>query len=340
MVTPLALPDFLAAAENTPVVDVRTPAEFEQGHIKGAYNIPIFSNEERVSVGTAYKKQGRQAAILLGFGLTGPKWANFLLEAERIAPGKRILVHCWRGGMRSEAMAWAFNLYGFTVSTLKNGYKAYRRACIDSFAKTYPFIVLGGNTGCAKTRTLQEIKKLGEQVIDLEDLAQHQGSSFGSMGKMKQPSQEQFENLLAMELFKMNTKKRIWIEDESITIGKRAIPQNIFRQICNAPVVRMDIPAEERICFLHKNYGCLDKSFLKESVQRIGKRLGTLSAKLTLQAIDEDRMEDFIRNVLVYYDKAYLNSQNRREAKMIHPISFDKIDPEKNAKQIIGFCNK
>src|ERR1700694_1622167 len=118
MIKELILPEFLAAAGNTPVVDVRTPAEFEQGHIAGAHNIPLFSNEERVRVGTLYKQQGRQVAILAGFECTGPKWAGFIREAERISPDKRILVHCWRGGMRSGAMAWAFDLYGFTVATL------------------------------------------------------------------------------------------------------------------------------------------------------------------------------------------------------------------------------
>src|SRR6476646_9398307 len=214
MVKQFSLPEFLEKAKTTIVVDVRTPLEFEQGHIPGAVNIPIFTNEERVIVGTSYKQQGRQAAILLGFELTGPKWADFIRRAEELAPDKKILVHCWRGGMRSGAMAWAFDLYGFDVGTLKGGYKAFRRAGIDAFSKPYPFVILSGSTGCAKTRTLQQMKALGEPVIDLEDLAQHQGSAFGSMGKLTQPSQEQFENLLGVELQKMDISKHIWLEDE------------------------------------------------------------------------------------------------------------------------------
>jgi len=340
MIKQLTLPEFLSASENTPVADVRTPAEFEQGHIPGACNIPLFSNEERVKVGTTYTQVSKEAAILLGFELTGPKWAGFIREAERIAPERKILVHCWRGGMRSGAMAWALDLYGFTVATLKSGYKAYRRAGIDSFTREYPFIVLGGYTGTGKTGILHELSNSGEQVIDLEGLAQHQGSAFGSMGKMKQPSQEQFENLLATELLRMDPGRRIWIEDESITIGKRAIPQNIFRQLSNAPLIRMDIPPEERLCFLTKEYGGLDKDFLKESVQRITKRLGSLAARQAIQAIEEGRMSDFIAQVLVYYDKTYRNCLDKRKPSGVYPLASGAIDPVKNAREIITFCHQ
>ena len=135
MVKQYSLPDFLEKAKSTVVIDVRTPLEFVQGHIPGAVNIPIFTNEERVIVGTTYKQKGRQPAILLGFELTGPKWADFIRQAEELAPNKKVLVHCWRGGMRSGAMAWAFDLYGFEVGTLKGGYKAFRGSNIRSFSE-------------------------------------------------------------------------------------------------------------------------------------------------------------------------------------------------------------
>ena len=340
MVKQLPLSEFLEKAKTTVVVDVRTPLEFQQGHMPGALNIPIFTNEERVIVGTTYKQQGKQPAILLGFELTGPKWAEFIKEAERIAPDKKILVHCWRGGMRSGALAWAFDLYGFEVSTLKGGYKTFRRSGIDSFSNTYPFTILSGSTGCAKTKTLQEMKALGEQVIDLEDLAQHQGSSFGSMGKMIQPSQEQFENLLGLELQRMDLSKRIWLEDESVTIGKRVIPKPIWEQMRKAPIIKMEIPKEERIDFLNEDYGTLDKVFLKESVLRIAKRLGPLETKLTLQAIDEGKMKDFINQVLVYYDKTYQKGLNNRAILNLQTIDLEKIDPKENAKAILKFINK
>jgi tRNA 2-selenouridine synthase len=340
MIQQLSLSEFLMAARTAPIVDVRTPAEFEQGHIIGSYNIPIFSNEERVKVGTTYKQVGKQAAILLGFELTGPKWADFIREAERIAPDKRVLVHCWRGGMRSGAMAWAFGLYGFSVATLKNGYKAYRRAGIEAFTREYPFVALGGYTGTGKTALLQELLQRGEQVLNLEELAQHRGSAFGSLGKMTQPSQEQFENLLAAALLKMDPGKRIWVEDESVTIGKRSIPPNIYSQLFKAPLIRLDIPLEERLRFLTDEYGGLDKDFLKGSVQKITRRLGSQRTRLAIDAIEENRMPDFIAQVLVYYDKAYRYCLDGRQPSAIYPLAMGQIDPVKNTEILLTFCHQ
>ncbi|OAQ42121.1 tRNA 2-selenouridine(34) synthase MnmH [Pedobacter psychrophilus] len=336
----IPLSDFLEKANDALVIDVRTPLEFVQGHIPDAINIPIFTNEERVLVGTTYKQKGKQPAILLGFELTGNKWSDFIREVEKLADNKKILVHCWRGGMRSGAMAWAFGLYGFEVSTLKGGYKAFRKANIESFSDSYQFKILSGFTGSAKTEILNEMKTMGEQVIDLESLAQHQGSSFGSMGRMTQPSQEQFENLFGMELQKMDVSKRIWLEDESVTIGKRVIPKSIWDQMRNSDVIKIEISKEERVDFLNKNYGSLDKEFLKDAVLGIAKRLGPLETKLTLQAIDENRMKDFINQVLVYYDKTYIKGLSNRNQELIKTLEFKRIEPKENAKSIISFTNK
>lgn len=336
MVKQYSLPDFLEKAKSTVVIDVRTPLEFVQGHIPGAVNIPIFTNEERVIVGTTYKQKGRQPAILLGFELTGPKWANFIRQAEELAPDKKVLVHCWRGGMRSGAMAWAFDLYGFEVGTLKGGYKAFRGSNIRSFSEKYNFRILSGGTGSAKTETLAELKNLGEQVIDLEDLAQHQGSSFGSMGKLIQPSQEQFENLFAVKLQEMDKTKTIWLEDESVTIGRRVIPKPIWEQMRNTEVLKLEISKSERITFLTSQYGALDKDFLKAAVLGIAKKLGPLETKLTLQAIDEGRMRDFITQVLVYYDKTYQKGINRRNQEVIKTLACKQINPTENAKAILN----
>ncbi len=339
MIKQLALKDFLAEADSTPVIDVRTPAEFEQGRILHAHNIPLFSNEDRILVGTTYKQQSREAAILQGFELVGGKWATFIKQAEAIAPPKKILVHCWRGGMRSNAMAWALNLYGFEVGVLTGGYKAYRQNNLKILEQEYPFIILGGMTGSAKTQTLAAMKDLGEQVIDLEELAKHQGSSFGSMGKMVQPSQEYFENSLASELSKLNLKKRIWLEDESVTIGKRVIPKSIFQQMRQTHVMSIDIEKQKRIDFLNEHYGCLNREFLKESINRISKRFGPEQTKFALQAVDEGRIKDFIALVLVYYDKTYSKGQKNRATEKIHQLQLDEINFVENAKAIIDYCN-
>ncbi len=340
MITQLSLLSFIEKSQHELVIDVRTPLEFEQGHIIGARNIPLFTNEERVLVGTCYKQQGRQAAILLGFELIGGRWANYIRDVETLTSTKKIFVHCWRGGMRSGAMAWALSMYGFDVYVLVGGYKKYRRFCIDTLEKQYPIIILSGKTGCAKTASLLEMKKMGEQVIDLEGMVHHQGSSFGSKGNEYQPSQEQFENLLAHELNQMDLKKRIWFENESIVIGRRVIPAGIFEQMRNAQIINMQLPEEERIDFLDRDYGRLDKEFLKESVLKISKRLGPNETKITLQAIEENRMKDFIKQVLVYYDKTYQRSQEKREKASIHHLPLEKINPVENAKAVITLCDE
>ena len=336
----LTLSEFLLASANELIIDVRTPAEFEQGHIIGAKNIPLFTNDDRVKVGTCYKQEGRQAAILLGFELIGGQWSNFIRAVEALTTSKKIFVHCWRGGMRSAAMAWAFNLYGFETYLLKGGYKTYRNFCLDTLRKTYPIVILSGKTGSAKTEILHEMKKLGEQIIDLELLVNHQGSSFGSRGNDYQPSQELFENTLAHELNKLDLSKRIWFENESIVIGKRVMPPVIFQQMRATEIIDLIVPIEARIQFLNSVYGILPKPFLIDSVMKISKRLGPNETKLTIQDIEDGRMLDFIKRVLTYYDKYYTIAKQKRNASKIHSLSLNEINPSENATAIIACCNQ
>lgn len=337
MIRNIALDDFMNLRESVALIDVRTPAEFAQGHVPGAFNIPLFSNEERVQVGTTYKQVGREEAILLGFDLTGSKWSGFIKEALIISPDKRVAVHCWRGGMRSGAMAWALNLYGFEVLLIQGGYKKYRNWVLQRFALNYNLLVLGGMTGSGKTRLLYEFQKRGEQVIDLEGLAQHQGSSYGSMNKMLQPTQEQFENNLAGCLNALHAEKRIWVEDESLTIGKRVIPNALWHQMRNAVLLDMKVPAAMRAEALAGEYGKLDANFLIECTLRIHKRLGPEQTKNAILAIQENRMVDFVTIALVYYDKVYRAGLNKRNQEKVHAIELTDTSIGDNAPVILNF---
>ena len=318
------------------MVDVRTPAEFEHGHIPGAFNLPLFSNEERVQVGTTYKQVGREEAILLGFDLTGAKWSGFIKQALVIAPHKKIAVHCWRGGMRSGAMAWALDLYGFEVHVIKGGYKRYRHWVRRQFEEPYKLQVLGGMTGSGKTRILHGLHRQGEQVIDLEGIAQHQGSAYGTMNKMIQPSQEQFENNLAAALAPLDKDRGVWVEDESLNIGKLSIPKPFWCQMCEAVVVEIKVDAHRRVKQLAAEYGGLDKDFLVECTQRIHKRLGPGQTKYAIAAIRDNRMEDFIRTVLVYYDKTYRTGLSKRKAEQMFPLVLSGNDVEEHARSILN----
>jgi tRNA 2-selenouridine synthase len=338
MIHRITIDDLMRTSEPLPLADVRTPAEFSQGHMAGAFNLPLFSNEERVEVGKTYKQVGREAAILLGFDLTGPKWSGLIRQALAMAPQKKVALHCWRGGMRSGAMAWALDLYGFGVCLLEGGYKSYRRWVLHQFEEAYRLRIIGGMTGSGKTRILYQLQSMGEQVIDLEGLAQHQGSTYGTLNRLVQPSQEQFENNLADKLYRLDRYRPIWTEDESITIGKRLIPKFFWNQMQTAPLFDLQVPVDQRIDALVREYGSLDKEFLVECTDRIRKRLGLEQTKEAIAAIREDRMDEFIRLVLVYYDKVYRMGLDKRDPSLVFPVTSRGSDTGLNAQHILGLA--
>ncbi len=335
MIRSITITDFLNLNGEIVLADVRTPAEFDHGHIPGAVNLPIFSNEERVLVGTTYKQVGKEAAILLGFDLTGSKWSGFIRTALEMSPAKKIALHCWRGGMRSGAMAWALDLYGFEVYLIKGGYKHYRNWVIGQYSEPLSLEVLGGLTGSGKTKILHALRLSGEQVIDLEDLAQHQGSSYGTMNKFIQPTQEQFENNFAAQLYKLDKYKRTWVEDESSSIGRCIIPRPFWNGMLAARLIDIKVPLEQRVEMLTHEYGTLDKDFLIECTERIKKRLGPEQARDAISAIREERMTDFIRLVLTYYDKTYQKGLLKRDLSKIITVQLACTDAQKNAGLIV-----
>jgi len=274
MSTKIGVFDFYTLSKSIPVIDVRSPKEFETGHYPGAYNIPIFNNDERTIVGTIYKKISRNDSVLKGLELVGPKLKDFAQQAQQIAKNNQLLIYCWRGGMRSASMAWLFETVGIKTHILTGGYKAFRRAGKVRLSKTEKLMVLGGLTGSGKTETLQEIQKQGEQVCDLEGLAHHKGSAFGALGQERQPTNEQFENNLIYEWFSFDLNKPIWVEDESHSIGNNWIPDELFSIMRQAPVIKMEIDKKLRITRLVNEYAGFDKKYLENCIFKISKRLG------------------------------------------------------------------
>ncbi|MBL0281137.1 MAG: tRNA 2-selenouridine(34) synthase MnmH [Bacteroidetes bacterium] len=335
----ISIKEFLSSRTNTPIVDVRSPKEYQLAHIPGAINIPLFSDEERALVGTTYKHEGREKAITQGLELVGPKMAEFVAEGKRILQEHQavyITMHCWRGGMRSKSMATLFNFAGIPTLTITGGYKVYRNAVQQSFANPLHLIVLGGKTGSAKTAILQALQQQGEQIIDLEKLANHKGSAFGQLGEDPQPSSEYFENLLFEKIQQLDSTKRIWIEDESHLIGKVFIPETFWEQMRNAQVIYCDFPIEERINYLVTTYGNFDHEGVIESVKRITKKLGGQHAKAALEAYEAGDLKKATEIVLVYYDKTYNFGLSKRNPAQVKQMDMQKIEPWENAKMLIA----
>ncbi len=346
----LTIGEFVTLAKTTPVFDVRSPAEYNHAHFPGSHSLPLFTNEERAIVGTAYKQQSRETAIKLGLDFFGAKMRKMVEEVEAIINSKRqannksILVHCWRGGMRSAAVAWLLDMFGFKVYTLAGGYKAYRNWVLQQFEKQYQFTILGGYTGSGKTIVLDELKRIGHTVIDLEGLANHKGSAFGAIGENPQPSQEMFENLLANELFYklsawnsgFENGKEIWLEDESQRIGLVMIPNSIWKAMRESQVFFMDISFEERLQYLVQTYGIFERGKLVNSIMRIQKRLGGLETKNAINYLLENNVTESFRILLHYYDKLYskgLHNRNNLE-QLLHNIPCKSVDAKMNGNLI------
>lgn len=330
--------EFLELSEIHPILDIRTPLEFGQGHIPGARNLPLFSNEERKIVGTIYKQEGRQAAVLKGLELVGPRLPDIIKLAGKISKDNVFLLHCWRGGMRSSSLAWLFETYGFKTYTLKGGYKSFRNFVLEKFSLPQKLLVLGGRTGAGKTLVLYKLAEQGEQIIDLEKLAHHKGSSFGALGEEKQPSQEGFENKLAMELHQLDNEKTIWLEDESRMVGNKVIPAALWEQMRHAKVVYMDVSLNERVNYLVEEYGKFTKEELIESTRRIGKRLGGQYVKLAIAAIEQGDLKTACEINLVYYDKAYDFGIKKRAAASIINCNFSDLKAGQIAKEIVRYA--
>ena len=335
--------DFINQQATGIIIDVRSPAEFDHAHIPTAQNLPLFSNEERAIIGTTYKKQSREAAIKAGLPLFGNKMLVMIETVESWMSEKQknnasakptIYIHCWRGGMRSAAVAWLLDVYGYKVIQLTGGYKAYRNWVLAQFNIPYSCKVLGGYTGSGKTEILQELQKRKYSVIDLEGLAHHKGSAYGAIGQAIQPSQEMFENSLAHSLLEQNKNKGpIWIEDESQRIGTVLIPTPLFQLMRNSTCYFLTIPFEERLNFILEGYGKFDKQSLMNATLRIQKRLGGLETKTAINHIIEGEFKEAFFILLKYYDKWYEKNVNKEPLPKIEliPIIAEKVDPLLNA---------
>ena len=336
---PLAVDEFLndfSSAPDTPpspILDVRSPGEFEQGHIPGAISFPLFSNDERAQVGTCYKKKSREHAVELGFDLAGPKFGEMIRTAKALAPDRRVRVHCWRGGMRSGSVAWMLNLAGFKTLTLEGGYKAFRQWVRRTVATPKNIVLLGGMTGTAKTDILHALAAQGEQTLDLEGYANHRGSSYGAVCLPPQPSTEHFENLIATEWATFDDQRPVWVEAESRREGACRVPAELFEQMESAFALEITRPVSERLALLVDIYGQADPEELVAATERIRKRLGGERTQAAIAHIRAGDIASAVTITLDYYDRTYRYGLEKRD-RPVPEVDVTGLSSEQAAKQL------
>ncbi len=297
------------------VFDVRSPSEFTQGHLPGAVNLPLFSDEERALVGTSYVRQSRETAIKLGLEIVGPRSVGLLEEAQdHLQSQKKASIYCWRGGMRSQHVAYLLQLIGIETITLYGGYKSFRHWALQALKVPRKIQLLGGNTGSGKTNTLKDLHESGEQTLDLEHFASHRGSSFGNLGLAEQPSNEQFENLLAMSLRHLSPHHVLWIEDESRMIGNCKVPDPLYNQMQKSTVYLMERSSKERVEILLKIYQEIPAQDMIQATLRLKKKLGGFITQKITQLFTEGNYAKAIALLLDYYDKRYAFSLTKRSS--------------------------
>ena len=313
--------DFLAAAERGGVVlDVRAPGEYAAGHLPRAVSFPLFTDDERARVGTAYKQEGKQVAVDLGLELVGPKLRDMAARARALFEAQEtrtpLLVHCWRGGMRSGSVDWLLRTAEVPAARCHGGYKACRAVLRATFQTARPYVVLGGMTGTAKTDVIHALADQHERTLDLEGMARHFGSSFGNLDAHPQPSTEQFSNELAWALRALDRDGHdgpVWVENESRSIGWVQMPEDFHKRLRSAPVLELERTEEDRIAHLLSMYGEADEGALVQAFERIRTKLGGQHANAAVAHVREGNLAEAARIALVYYDKTYRHGLDKRE---------------------------
>lgn len=295
------------------VVDVRAPIEFEKERIPGSVNVPLLENDEREKVGIIYKQEGEFRARQEALDIVAckiPRIVQSIVDLKQ--PNHTLVVNCWRGGMRSEAVVSFLSLMGVDCWRLQGGYKAFRRSVLDRFEKDdYKFkvVVLNGLTGVGKTDVLAELEKLEFGILDLERFANHRGSVFGGLGMGSQPSQKDFDSLIWQELNQKHDDF-LFVEAESRKIGNVTVPTFLLERIKNGPRIILEADLEARVSRIERDYPLYEnrESIVKllDTAVTFKERLGSKKVKQLSDLLLNGEVSQFIENILIdYYDPLY-----------------------------------
>ena len=293
------------------IIDVRSEGEFQEDTIPGAVNIPLLDNTGRALVGTAYKEKGPLEARRLGLEIVSPRLPRWVQAVEKAAPGRRVVLFCWRGGLRSLFAAYLLDVMGFAVYRLAGGYKAYRRYVIQYLERDLPMkaVVVHGLTGVGKTRLLQRLAEMGLPVLDLEGLARHRGSVFGKIGLPPSPRQKMFESLIVRDLRAAEKRGLFFVECESRRLGNLLVPRSVLASMEKGYRVLLYDSLENRVRRLVEEYTCgpgQNIPALQEATSALARYLGAQQVKELVERLARGEFAEVFAYLLVkHYDPLY-----------------------------------
>ncbi len=322
------------------LVDTRSEGEYNADTIPGSVNIPLLSNEERKRVGICYKNEGPEPAKRLGLEIVSPKLIWMVNAYDQIVNNRKLVVFCWRGGLRSKFTASLLSAMGFDAYRLIGGYKAYRRYVynyLNCDVLPHRAIVLYGLTGVGKTTVIRSLMKKGIPAVDLEGIAKHRGSVFGKIGLPPSPTQKKFESMIVDSLARCEDKGYFIIECESRRIGNLIVPDSVMNSMKFAHRILMYAPLEVRVRRILREYdvGAGNIAALQESVCHLKKKLGGAKVKELVTGLADGKVEEVFRYLIErYYDSLYGYPS---EASEEYTLCVDSTDLNEAVDKIYNF---
>lgn len=323
-----------ALAQFDMIIDVRSPGEFAQDHLPGAVNLPVLSDVERAEIGATYVQDSRFNARRRGAAYVARNVAAHLESALADRDGSFApLIYCWRGGMRSSAMATIFDQVGWRTTLLTGGYRTYRRYVTRRLydeTLSLSFVLLDGRTGSAKTEMLGLLEAQDLQTLDLEGLASHRGSLFGALAGRPQPSQKSFESQLLAKLDGLDPSRPVIAEAESSKIGDRMVPPALWNRMIHAPRIELRAERPDRARYLVAAYADLisDPVALQAAMDRMPVTPSAERRAAWRSMIQAGAFADLADAIMaLHYDPAYDRSQRKHERPQLGTVELVPADP-------------